>query len=187
MARETVVPITRRLGPDMPDIARLDEDGLLVAVETVADDEHGTDLAKRQDRPAGRPRHAAAPQELPLGRSARPLHSEVDGAAGRGRARDAGAGRGLGRGDRGPLREARREATAGEATALPAAIEDEAADRAAGRTKRAIDKFRRVVPRRKPSAITLDQQRAGRGGRGEPRQQSAGAAGAGATDKGNDA
>ena len=32
----------------MPDIARLDEDGLLVAVETVADEEHGTDLAKRK-------------------------------------------------------------------------------------------------------------------------------------------
>ena len=32
----------------MPDIARLDENGLLVAVETVADDEHGTDLAKRK-------------------------------------------------------------------------------------------------------------------------------------------
>ena len=30
----------------MPDIARLDEDGLLVAVETVADDDHATDLAK---------------------------------------------------------------------------------------------------------------------------------------------
>ena len=32
----------------MPDIARLDENGLIVAVETVADEEYGTDLAKRR-------------------------------------------------------------------------------------------------------------------------------------------
>src|SRR5512134_1852759 len=160
MARETVVPITRGLGPDMPDIARLDEDGLIVAVETVADEEHGTDLAKRRIAlPDGHDMHRhlknyrwdvlrghfISKSMEPLAEAERETPELVEGLVeaiediyeklGNGRARTVGR------------------------SAL-AALDDETAEQLVmpERTKRAFDKFRRIVPRRKPRIIDITSE-----------------------------
>ena len=149
----------------MPDIARLDEDGLLVAVETVADDEHGTDLAKtkialpdghdmrrhlknyRWDVLRG---HFISKSMEPLAEAERETPELVEG-----------------------LVEAiedlyekmgKKTPVAGRSSLLAGEASEEASDLVMPeRTKRAFDKFRRVVPRRKPFTITLNSgQAAGR-------------------------
>jgi hypothetical protein len=145
----------------MPDIARLDEDGLIVAVETVADEEHGTDLAKRQIAlPDGHDMHrhlrnyrwdvlrghfipksmeplAEAERETPelvegLVEAIEDLYAKLGGTSRQPQARGA---------------------------AMLAGGEDEAPLELPAVTKRAIDKFRRVVPRRKPQTIEISSDR----------------------------
>ena len=142
----------------MPDIARLDEDGLLVAVETVADEEHGTDLAKRKIAlPDGHDMrrhiknyrwdvlrgHFISKSMEPLAEAERETPELVEGLveaiedlyAKLGKRQQQGKGaQALGDDDEVPLE-------------LPAV------------TKRAIDKFRRVVPRRKPQTIEISSDR----------------------------
>ena len=155
MARETVVPITRGLGPDMPDIARIDEDGLLTAVETVVEDEHVTDFAAGKialdDNHDMRQRLKNYRWDVRRGHFI-PLSLE-------------------------PLAEAERE-TPELVDGIVEAIEHiyEAIGKKQheppARTKRAIEKFRRVVPRRKPQTIAVSSERGG--SRGKSPQQSAG-------------
>ena len=91
----------RRGGSLMPDIARLDEHGVLVAVETVSAARPSDRSAGAHRRPAGRARHGPAARRLPLRLHRRLLPAGLDRAAGRRRARGAGPGRGAGRVRRG--------------------------------------------------------------------------------------
>jgi hypothetical protein len=145
----------------MPDIARLDEDGLIIAVETVPDDEHGTDLAKRKIAlPDGHDmrRHLKnyrwdvlrghfIPKSMePLAEAERETPELVEG-----------------------LVEAiedlyekvgKKEPTAGRSATLGEGASEQASDLVMPeRTRRAFEKFRRVVPRRKAVTITLDSER----------------------------
>ena len=144
----------------MPDIARLDEDGLLVAVETVADEEHGTDLAKRKIAlPDGHDmrRHLKnyrwdvlrghfIPKSMePLAEAERETPELVEGLV--------EAIEDLY--DRLGKRQRQQQARG----AMPAGGEDETPFELPTVTKRALDKFRRVVPRRKPQIIEISSDR----------------------------
>jgi hypothetical protein len=141
----------------MPDIARLDENGLIVAVETVADEEYGTDLAKRRIAlPDGHDMHRHLrnyrwdvlrghfiPKSMePMAEAERETPELVEGLveaiedlyAKLGKRQQQGKGAQALGDDEAPLE-------------LPAV------------TKRAIDKFRRVVPRRKPQTIEISSDR----------------------------
>jgi hypothetical protein len=141
----------------MPDIARLDEDGVLIAVETVPEDQHVTDIAAgkfalddghdmrtklKNYRWDVRRGHFIPLSMEPLAEAERETPELVEGLVeaiediyekiGNGRARAAG-----------------RSSSA----------EDEAVDLVMPeRTKRAFDKFRRIVPRRKPQVIEISSE-----------------------------
>ena len=145
----------------MPDIARLDEDGLLVAVETVADEEHGTDLAKRKIAlPDGHDMrrhlknyrwdvlrgHFISKSMEPLAEAERETPELVEG-----------------------LVEAiedlydklaKKEPVAGRSSLLAEGASEQVPDLVMPeRTRRVFDKFRRVVPRRKPQTIEISSDR----------------------------
>jgi hypothetical protein len=144
----------------MPDIARLDEDGLLIAVETVSEDEHVTDIAAgkfalddghdmrtklKSYRWDVRRGHFIPLSMEPLAEAERETPELVEGLVeaiediyeklGNGRARAVG---------RSSL----------------AAPDDETAEQLVmpERTRRAFDKFRRIVPRRKPRIIEITSE-----------------------------
>ena len=145
----------------MPDIARLDEDGLLVAVETVADEEHGTDLAKRKIAlPDGHDMrrhlknyrwdvlrgHFISKSMEPLAEAERETPELVEGLVEAiedlyDKLGEEGAGR------RPVVDSLQRAHRAGSDLVMPE------------RTRRAFDKFRRVVPRRKPQTIEISSDR----------------------------
>jgi hypothetical protein len=145
----------------MPDIARIDEDGLLTAVETVVEDEHVTDLAAGKialdDNHDMRQRlknyrwdvrrgHFIPLSMEPLAEAERETPELVEGIVeaiehiyGRLGKKEPAVGRLAAVGDGGTLEQP-------SDLVMPE------------RTKRVFDKFRRVVPRREPKTIEVSSE-----------------------------